>query len=469
MSPVEPGFAFTGPGSGNQGSGHPGLERPILLPESPALVCEAGVVVQANLAAARLAGRRLPDSLIGLSLQSLLVDAGPDAELIGPDGRATPVRVVRWRLPGTGLLVVVLVDVSDLRSASDALRTERRRLAEVERVAGIGSGEFDPVTRSIQWSPGHYEILGVEQGTVISGTDMVLEMVHPQDRRRVADMWGEHLQTGAPLDTEYRVFRPDGSIRTISAQVELQRDQWGRSLRHISCVRDVTEQRQAERELTQERAWLLEAQRIARIGSFTWDWSTGELSCSAALAELFASRGADDALTDPFQFVHPEDLPALRRQVEELIADPGSGTVQSEFRGLPESGESFYLCRLRVDRSDSGGGRLLGTVQDLTAARTLEDELREERRQLADAQRVARIGTWEWDPDTDRVVWSDMLQELCGVVQTPQDTYQKYLSIVHSQDRGWVDEVWRQLAIDHAPVEFEHRLLRPDGAVRTFR
>jgi diguanylate cyclase (GGDEF)-like protein/PAS domain S-box-containing protein len=320
-----------------------GVEQVVLLPDSPALVCDGDVIVQANLAAARLTGRRRPELLIGLALPALLADDGTDAELIGSDGRGTPVRVTRWRIPGTDLLAVFLVDVSDLRSASDALRTERRRLAEVERVAGLGSWEFDPVTGSTRWSPGHYEILGVEPGTVVSGVDTVLGVVHPQDRDRLADTWEEHLHTGDPVDTEYRVVRPDGTTRTIRARAESQHDQWGRPVRYTGCIWDVTE------------------------------------------------------------------------------------------------------------------------------ARALEHELREERRRLAEAQRVARIGTWELDPETDQMVWSDMLQELVGVSLPHAPAYRTYLSLVHPDDRDWVDELWHRLASDHQPVECEHRVLRPDRKVRVLR
>jgi diguanylate cyclase (GGDEF)-like protein/PAS domain S-box-containing protein len=353
-----------------------GSEQQILLPESAALVCEGGVVVQANLAAARLAGRRLPESLIGLSLPDLLVDAGTDAELIGSNGRATPVRVVRWSVPGAGQVVLFLVDVSDLRSASDALRTERRRLTEVERVAGIGSWEFDPATGSTQWSPGHYDILGVEPGTVVCGADAVLELAHPQDRDRLSDTWSEHLATGAPVDTHYRVLRPDGAVRVIRARAELQRDQQGRPIRQVGCIRDVTERRRVDSELAREHAQLMEAQRIARIGSFTWYWSTGELSYSPALGELFAEYCSD--LADPFQLVHPADLPALLAQVQELVAaeEEGSeeaGTVRRECRGLPEYGETWYLWRLRVKRCEGGEAvRLLGSVQDITEQRATQ-------------------------------------------------------------------------------------------------
>ncbi|HWR46520.1 MAG TPA: EAL domain-containing protein [Pseudonocardiaceae bacterium] len=332
------------------------------LPESPALVCVGGVVVQANLAAVQLAGRWLPDSLTGLPLHRLLVgpndgpndglengpengtDTGIDAELIGPDGRAVPVRVTRWTVPGTDLLVVFLVDISDLCSA------------------------------------------------------------------------------GYPLGTG---------------------------------------------ELVQERARLLQAQRIARVGSFTWEWPTNKISCSPALGELFAGRCVGAA--DPLRHIHPEDLPDLFRRVHEMVSDRDSSTLEVEFRGLPEHGEAYYVCRLRAERSNSGEVlRLVGTVQDVTQARAVERALRAEQQRLVQAQRVARIGTWEWDPGCDRLVWSDMMQDLYGVA-APHSTYQAFLSLVHPDDREWVDELWRQLVVDQVPVDCEHRVQRGDGVERTFR
>ncbi|MGH3526624.1 MAG: EAL domain-containing protein [Pseudonocardiaceae bacterium] len=324
----------------------------ITLPQSAALVCEGGVVVQANQAAVQLAGRWFPDSLTGLPLHRLLrgpdggsaKDTDTDAELIGPDGRAVPVRVTRWTVPGTDLLMVFLVDVSDLCSARRA----------------VGTGE-----------------------------------------------------------------------------------------------------------LAQEHSGLLEAQRIAQVGSFTWDWLSNEITYSPGLVELFAGHCIDAA--DPFCHIHPEDLPDLLRRVHEMASDRDSGIQELEFRGLPEHGDNYYLCRLRAERSTSGEVlRLVGTMQDVTATRAVERALRAEQHRLAQAQRVARIGTWEWDPGCDRLVWSDMMQDLYGVA-VRQTTYQTFLSLVHPDDREWVDELWRQLVVDQLPVECEHRVLRPDGTVRTVR
>jgi len=330
----------------------------ITLPQSPALVCEGGVVVAANLAAVQLAGRWFPDSLTGLPLHRLLTSPGrgpandaandtandTDAELIGPDGRAVPVRVTRWTVPGTDLLMVFLVDISDLRSARHTVATD---------------------------------------------------------------------------------------------------------------------------DLAQEHARLLEAQRIARIGSFTWDWSTNRITYSPALVELFAGRCTD--ATDPFRHIHPEDLPDLFRRVHEMAADRDSGMLELEFRGLPEHGESHYVCRLRAERSPSGEVlRLVGTMQDVTEDRAAQRALRAEQQRLAQAQEVARIGTWEWEPGCDRLVWSDVMRDLYGVASR-QTSYQAFLSLVHPDDREWVDDLWRQLIVDQVPVECEHRVLRSDGTVRTVR
>jgi len=107
-------------------------------------------------------------------------------------------------------------------------------------------------------------------------------------------------------------------------------------------------------------------------------------------------------------------------------------------------------------------------MQDVTAARAAERALRAEQHRLAQAQRVARIGTWEWEPGCDRLIWSDVMRDLYGVA-VRQTTYQTFLSLVHPDDREWVDELWRQLVVDHVPVECEHRVLRPDGTERRFR
>src|SRR5262249_45755075 len=152
------------------------------LPEPPTLrVDPKGVVMSANAAATAMIGETEPDRLGGVALSDLFSGQEPDLRLRRVDGSELPVRVVQTPVPNTGLRAVMLVDVSDLASAAAELREEQRRLTDVQHVAGIASWEFDPATGETVWSDSHYEILGVERGSVVPGAQAVLDLVHPDD------------------------------------------------------------------------------------------------------------------------------------------------------------------------------------------------------------------------------------------------------------------------------------------------
>jgi len=449
---------------------HPRYQLPLV----PALVCDrSGLVIQANEALAKMAGLSDPDELTGARLRRFVLGSDDDAALAWPGGGpVTRVRVARVPLApaadGTELVMVLLVDVSDLQRAVHALAEERRRVAEVERVAGIGSWEFDPRTGETVWSTGHYELLGIESGSVVPGASAVLDLTHPEDREKLAAYWREHRATGATIDIEYRVMRPSGEWRRLHGLAKAQRDDAGRLVRFTGSIRDITEQWRAETALAAERARLLEAQRISRMGSWAIDLTTDEPYFSKALVELFGERGVDP-LDDPLSATHPDDKGKMVELFERLAASPAGETVEIEFRGAPPL-EAVYVVRARAERNGAGEiVRVSGTAQDVSGLRAMERELREERRRLAAAQRIASIGTWEWDPTTDQVFWSEMLHELCAVPIGEPVTYQTYLAMVHPDDRGWVDELWRGLTVDKQPVECEHRLIRGDGVPRTFR
>lgn len=86
---------------------------------------------------------------------------------------------------------------------------------------------------------------------------------------------------------------------------------------------------------------------------------------------------------------------------------------------------------------------------------------------LAEAQQLARIGSWEWEVDTDRVVWSDELYRIYGIEPDGFDgRYGNYLEHVHPDDRGLVGGEIARVLREPGPFRFEHRVIRPDGEVR---
>lgn len=95
----------------------------------------------------------------------------------------------------------------------------------------------------------------------------------------------------------------------------------------------------------------------------------------------------------------------------------------------------------------------------------LERELELSRRRLAEAEALARIGSWEWDIANDRVVWSDQLYRIYGLEPGEvEPTYQRFLERVHPDDREAVDARNRKAFADHQPFDDVKRILRPDGS-----
>lgn len=105
--------------------------------------------------------------------------------------------------------------------------------------------------------------------------------------------------------------------------------------------------------------------------------------------------------------------------------------------------------------------------KEVAARQRMEEQLRASQTQLANAQRVAQLGSWEWNPATNAVTWSDALFRLFGF--RPQEfapTLDDYVALIHPDDRDWVMQTVNQTLEEKGSFNYSHRIVRPDGMVR---
>ena len=107
------------------------------------------------------------------------------------------------------------------------------------------------------------------------------------------------------------------------------------------------------------------------------------------------------------------------------------------------------------------------TLERRVIARTEEANRMHER--LAQAQRVANVGSWEWDIVKNTIWWSDELFRIFGQAPVAERTYENYLTLLHDDDRVYAESVVGKALADGRPFSFEHRLVRPDGSERTIQ
>jgi PAS domain S-box-containing protein len=137
---------------------------------------------------------------------------------------------------------VLVTDITERRRIEEEIEDNRARLAEAERVARLGSWEWDIPGKRLTCSDGLFAIYGIEA----SDFDPDYEpgrsrWVHPDDRAHVEAEMRRALETGAPLDFEYRIIRPDGRVRRLHSRAELVADEMGKPLRLTGTAQDVTE------------------------------------------------------------------------------------------------------------------------------------------------------------------------------------------------------------------------------------
>ena len=95
-----------------------------------------------------------------------------------------------------------------------------------------------------------------------------------------------------------------------------------------------------------------------------------------------------------------------------------------------------------------------------------EQRLRDRERQLGEAQAIAHVGSWEQDIAANRVTWSDEAYRLYGVPLGSPVGYEVFVARLHPDDRARVERVVADGLAQRRPVEYEFRIVRPDGAIR---
>ncbi len=150
---------------------------------------------------------------------------------------------------GVSFIVTVARDITNRVNAEYALRESARRLANAQRIAGLGHWDWNIATGDFFWSDEIFRIFGQEHGQFAATYEAFLDCVHPDDRRKVDAAVKGAISSGLGYQDDYRVVRPDGSIRFVHEQGEILRDEAGHPIGMTGVVQDVTQAKQVEETL----------------------------------------------------------------------------------------------------------------------------------------------------------------------------------------------------------------------------
>ncbi|MCP4550101.1 MAG: response regulator [bacterium] len=158
---------------------------------------------------------------------------------------------------------------------------------------------------------------------------------------------------------------------------------------------DVTARKQAEDDLVESRAKLLEAQYIAKIGDFSWEIETGTVSWSDGMHVLlkYDKDEAIDYGRVNREIHHPDDLDMVTKWLLDSIASGVDKLVPREYRLLCKDGDAIWVqTNGRIEYADGKATILFGTCQDISARKRAETEKLTLERQVQHAQKLESLG-----------------------------------------------------------------------------
>ena len=144
-------------------------------------------------------------------------------------------------------------DITNRRTAEEALRRSEERYAVAQRAANIGSWDWDITTGDLVWSEKIEPMFGFEPGGFGATYEAFLESVHPEDRDHVVNSVNACVDDGKGYDIEHRIIWPDGMVRWVSETGNVIRDSKGRAIRMLGVVRDITRRKEAEAVLRRDK------------------------------------------------------------------------------------------------------------------------------------------------------------------------------------------------------------------------
>jgi PAS domain S-box-containing protein len=357
-------------------------------------------------------------------------------------------------------IVGMVTDITERKLAEHevVLANDRLRLA-MESGKSVG-WEWDLKTGRDSWFGDLQTMFGLPTGNFSGGVEDFYRCVHAEDRTQVAKAVAEAKASMSPYAAEFRVVWPDGTVRWVAAKGKFHYSQGGEAERMLGMAVDITERRHTETSLRLFRKLIDESNdAIEVVDPVTMRFlDVNEKACR----ELGYTR--DELLSRRVYDIDPALDESMEAKCQSGLNESGFKLFETVHR---RKDGSTYPVEINVRRVELDRVYSVNVVRDITERKRVEEALRQKDAELTEAQRMAQVGSWQWNPDNDVVLWSQELYRIAGRdPNSPAVSYAEHSKIYTPESwqrlRAAVEETQRSAA----PYQLDLELIRADGTIR---
>ncbi len=344
-----------------------------------------------------------------------------DEVTFADDGRQVTLETVKTPFyADDGRLIGVLGvgrDITKQKQATSKLLNHKLLMNEMGRIAKIGAWEFNPKMGKGTWTDEVAQIYDLDPNENAS-VEIGMSFFHGKNRTRLEAAIHSAMEEGKAYDLELEMVSAKGVHKWVRTQGRaIVAD--GRVVQVYGSFQDITERKQTEEELRYHQLLTDEIGRIAKIGGFELDPATEKTTITKEMARILGFP--PDLKTDVemgLNLFPGENRIKLEAAVRAAAAE---GKVYDlELEMISAKGEHKWVHTRGVPKMVDGRVvQVIGSVQDITERKRIEEKLRYHKLLMDEIGRIAKIGGWENNPYTGEGTWTDEVARIHDL--TPED------------------------------------------------
>ncbi|MFK8051538.1 MAG: PAS domain-containing protein [Woeseiaceae bacterium] len=350
---------------------------------------------------------------------------------------------------------------------------EKALLSLLEKTRRIGTWNVELNGSIVHWSPATYAIHDEDPDKALS-LDEAIQYYIPEHRPIIQRCIDAAIRDNKTWDIELQLLTARGARRWVRAIGEPIYE--GKDLIGLHGIFEDIHQRKSlevDRESLMER--MFEGERIGKLGHWSWDVENDSREWAPGVHRIFGSSASGGPLTlaQHMALVVPEDRASLKQHMLDILA-----SVQTEakefklgYRVLVDGTEK-YLESQGFPKFDVDGKfiEFSGVIVDRTSEFESRREIEELHRRLVLALDASGVGVWDWDIQSDVLIWDDQMYALYGIEADDfSGAFEAWQNGLHPEDRQSAEEEIQQAIAQKEKFFATFRVVWPVGTVRNLQ
>ena len=268
----------------------------------------------------------------------------------------------------------------------------------------------------------------------------------------------------------YKIITKDKEEKWVEDQTVIEKDENGKITHYIGFIKDISKTMELgfENELLQERIKL--AVESTHDGIWDWDIRNNTAYFSKTWKNMLGYEEDEIASTKEvfFELIHPDDKEKTQLALQKHFENK-ENPYSLEIRFLcKDNSYKWILTRGKAIFDEEGKPvRMLGSHVDIHEGRKIKEQLLKASEELQKIEKIAQIGLWELDHETQKVDWSNEVFRIFEIDKKDfKASYESFTHLIHPDDKETVNKIFFNSLKTKKPYELTHRLQMQDGRIK---